>query len=184
MIPNILLSRPLAKHKNSSDEDDRTAAKMNRAAHIATIRGVLRHRLRLQSSPSRDVVVVHAATTTTTATTISPCRRYYHPSSPPASSSAFSATSHRGMAMKPGSPIPGLDKIYPAPKDGGPSRAPVALSRNEYPPWVSELTRPLPTLAKLRGMKVEDASDKDMKRYLKLVRKARIKSNNESRAKN
>jgi hypothetical protein len=36
----------------------------------------------------------------------------------------------------------------------------------------------------LRGMKVEDASDRDMKRYLKLVRKARIKSNNESRAKN
>jgi len=30
---------------------------------------------------------------------------------------------------------------------------------------------------------VEDASDKDMKRYLKLVRKAKIKSNNESRAK-
>lgn len=96
--------------------------------------------------------------------------------------SSFSATPVPAMAMRPGTPIPGLDKIYPAPKDGT-SRAPVALPREEYPPWVNELTRPLPTLAKLRGMKVEDASDRDMKRYLKLVRKAKIKSNNESRAK-
>ncbi|KAL3807818.1 hypothetical protein ACHAXA_009047 [Cyclostephanos tholiformis] len=56
------------------------------------------------------------------------------------------------MAMKPGTPIPGLDKIYPISKDGS-SRAPVALPREEYPQWVNELTRPLPTWrsARMRG---------------------------------
>jgi hypothetical protein len=86
------------------------------------------------------------------------------------------------MAMTPGTPIPGLDKIYPTPK-GGTSKAPVSLPREEYPPWVNELTQPLPSLAKLRTMRVEDASDRDMKRYLKLVRKTKIKSENESLAK-
>jgi len=45
------------------------------------------------------------------------------------------------------------------------------------------LAKPLPSLAKLRQMNVDDASDKDMRRYLKLVRKAKIKRNNEERAK-
>jgi hypothetical protein len=100
----------------------------------------------------------------------------------------FSNTSTDRLPMKPGTPIPGLTNIYPTPKD--PSAAssargapPVASKREDYPAWVNDLTRPLPTLAKLRTMKVEDASDKDMKRYLKLVRKAKIKSNNESRSK-
>ena len=96
--------------------------------------------------------------------------------------SSFAATSVPGMAMRPGTPIPGLDKIYPIPKDGV-SKAPVSLPREEYPPWVNELTQPLPSLAKLRTMRVEDASDRDMKRYLKLVRKTKIKSENESLAK-
>jgi hypothetical protein len=94
------------------------------------------------------------------------------------------SSSRSFAAMRPGAPIPGLDKIYPAPKDGSSaSRVPVALRRDEYPPWVNDLTRPLPSLAKLRSMKVEDATDRDMKRYLKLVRKAKIKWDNESRAK-
>jgi len=42
---------------------------------------------------------------------------------------------------------------------------------------------PLPTLAELRRMPIEEASDKDMKRYLKLVRRAKIKANNEERRK-
>jgi hypothetical protein len=89
--------------------------------------------------------------------------------------------------MKPGTPIPGLTAIYPTsskdPSSTTARVAPVALAREEYPVWVNDLTRPLPTLAKLRTMKVDEASDRDMKRYLKLVRKAKIKSNNESRAK-
>jgi hypothetical protein len=101
-------------------------------------------------------------------------------------SSCFSTTSTIQLPMKPGTPIPGLTAIYPtSSKDPTASSriAPVALPREEYPAWVNELTRPLPTLAKLRTMKIDEASDKDMKRYLKLVRKAKIKSNNESRAK-
>ncbi len=105
----------------------------------------------------------------------------HHPSNV-AALSFFAATSVPGMAMTPGTPIPGLDKIYPTPK-GGTSKAPVSLPREEYPPWVNELTQPLPSLAKLRTMRVEDASDRDMKRYLKLVRKTKIKSENESLAK-
>ena len=105
----------------------------------------------------------------------------------PIFSRCFSNTSTNRLPMKPGTPIPGLTNIYPTPKDPSVASsargAPVALKREDYPAWVNDLTRPLPTLAKLRTMKVEDASDKDMKRYLKLVRKAKIKSNNESRAK-
>lgn len=85
--------------------------------------------------------------------------------------------------MKPGTPIPGLESIYPASKDPSQSRVPTARPREEYPPWVSDLAKPMPTLARLRGMKVEDASDGDMKRYLKLVRRIKIKENNEERAK-
>lgn len=105
----------------------------------------------------------------------------------PISSRCFSNTSTNRLPMKPGTPIPGLTNIHPTPKDPSAASlargAPVALKREDYPAWVNDLTRPLPTLAKLRTMKVEEASDKDMKRYLKLVRKAKIKSNNESRAK-
>lgn len=76
------------------------------------------------------------------------------------------------MPMKPGSPIPGLD-IF---KD---KDSPVALERSEYPEWVNTLTEPMVSLAKLRKMTVEEATDKEMKRYLKLVRRARIKESNE-----
>mmetsp|Transcript_29477 Transcript_29477/g.62570 ORF Transcript_29477/g.62570 Transcript_29477/m.62570 type:complete len:123 (-) Transcript_29477:285-653(-) len=86
-------------------------------------------------------------------------------------------------ALKIGSPIPGLENIYPKAKDPSQSKAPIVKPRSEYPSWVSELTKPPPSLAKLRNMNVEEASDKDMKRYLKLVRRAKIKQNNEDRAK-
>lgn len=74
--------------------------------------------------------------------------------------------------MKAGTPIPGLD-IY---KDKDP---PVALERSEYPEWVNDLSKPLVSLAMLRRMSVEDATDREMRRYLKLVRKGEIKKKNE-----
>lgn len=76
------------------------------------------------------------------------------------------------MPMKPGTPIPGLD-IY---KDQDP---PVALERSEYPDWVGTLAEPMISLAKLRKMPEEEATDKEKKRYLKLVRRLKIKDNNE-----
>ena len=97
--------------------------------------------------------------------------------------SCFSTTTQTSLALKPGTPIPGLENIYPKSKDPTKDRTPIAKPREEYPPWVSGLTQPLPSLAKLRAMKIEDATDKDMKRYLKLVRRAKIKANNEERRK-
>ena len=77
--------------------------------------------------------------------------------------------------MKAGTPIPGLD-IY---KDKDP---PVALERSEYPEWIDNLCKPLPSLAKLRKMPEEEATDKDKKRYLKLLRKLKIKKKNEEQS--
>jgi len=96
-------------------------------------------------------------------------------------SNYFSTTSI--AQIKPGSPIPGLESIYPKNKDPSKDKTPVYLKREEYPSWVSQLMVPLPTLAELRRMPIEEASDKDMKRYLKLVRRAKIKANNEERRK-
>ena len=85
-------------------------------------------------------------------------------------------------ALAPGAPVPGLEGVYPPGKDDA-SRAPLVLPREEYPAWVAGLVRPLPSLAKLRNMKFEDATDRERRRYLKLVRRAKIKANNEARAK-
>jgi len=94
----------------------------------------------------------------------------------------FSSTSI--AQIKPGTPIPGLENIYPKnTKDPSKDKTPIYLKREEYPSWVSQLMVPLPTLAELRRMPIEEASDKDMKRYLKLVRRAKIKANNEERRK-
>ena len=91
----------------------------------------------------------------------------------------YYSTTSITSAMKAGTQIPGLDSIYPASKGGsGDSSAPIVKERSEYPKWVSSLAEAPPTLAKLRNMKMEDASDKDMKRYLKLVRRIKIKDNN------
>lgn len=76
--------------------------------------------------------------------------------------------------MKPGSALKGLD-IYN--EQDGP---PVVLERSEYPEWVSELAKPLPTLADLRRMPEEEATDRDIMRFMKLERKIKIKKNNEA----
>jgi len=78
--------------------------------------------------------------------------------------------------MKPGTPIPGLD-IY---KEKDP---PVVMERSEYPDWVNDLATPLVSLAKLRKMTVEEATDREKKRYLKLIRRNHIKEKNEEQAK-
>eukprot|EP00581_Thalassiosira_minuscula_P014074 CAMPEP_0183719316 /NCGR_PEP_ID=MMETSP0737-20130205/12315_1 /TAXON_ID=385413 /ORGANISM="Thalassiosira miniscula, Strain CCMP1093" /LENGTH=87 /DNA_ID=CAMNT_0025949031 /DNA_START=209 /DNA_END=472 /DNA_ORIENTATION=- len=87
------------------------------------------------------------------------------------------------MGLEPGTPIPGLESIYPKAKDASKDKTPLVKPREEYPAWVNELTKPLPSLAKLRNKNIEEASDADMKRYLKLVRRAKIKENNLQRAK-
>ena len=76
------------------------------------------------------------------------------------------------FAMKPGTPIPGLDFR----KDRDP---PVALKRSEYPEWVSDLAKKDLSLAKLRRMPVEEATDKQKMRYIKLTRRMKIKERNE-----
>lgn len=77
------------------------------------------------------------------------------------------------LPMKPGTVIPGLD-LY---KDKDP---PVVLERSEYPEWVNDLATPLPTLAELRRLPEEEATDRDIMRYLKLTRKIEIKKKNEA----
>jgi Mitochondrial ribosomal protein L37 len=90
------------------------------------------------------------------------------------SSSSFAhATTPTGMPMKPGTILTEL-KIY---KDRD---APVVLERSEYPEWINKLTEPLISLAKLRRMSPEEATDKEKKRYLKLIRKMKIKANNDA----
>ncbi|KAL3797090.1 hypothetical protein HJC23_000428 [Cyclotella cryptica] len=86
-------------------------------------------------------------------------------------------------AMKPGTKIPGLDSIYPKhdPKKGEPDpekSAPLAKPRSEYPSWVNNLVTAPPTLAKLRSINVEEGTDEEMRRYLKLVRRGKIKDDN------
>jgi len=73
--------------------------------------------------------------------------------------------------MKPGTVIPGLDFFKN-------EEAPVAKDRSEYPDWVSDLAKPMTSLAALRKMPNQEASDEDMMRYLKLTRRIQIKENN------
>ena len=84
---------------------------------------------------------------------------------------SFRATTVAPLPMKPGTVIPGLD-FY---KDKDP---PIVLERSEYPEWVAALAKPLPTLAELRRMPEEEATDRDIMRFLKLERKKDIKSTN------
>lgn len=86
--------------------------------------------------------------------------------------SSFKPTPCCHLALKPGTPIPGLD-IY---KEKEP---PLALARSEYPDWLESLAKPLPTLSKLRRMPEEEATDREIMRYLKLTRRMKIKRNNE-----
>ena len=55
---------------------------------------------------------------------------------------------------------------------------PAALDRSEYPEWVNDLAKPRQSLAKLRRMPLEESTDADQLRYLKLTRRSRIKENN------
>lgn len=80
-------------------------------------------------------------------------------------------TAPASLAMKPGTPIPGLNFMKN-------KEAPVSLPRSDYPEWVSDLAKPMVTLAELRRMKWEDSTDRDKMRYLKLTRRIRIKGNN------
>lgn len=75
------------------------------------------------------------------------------------------------LAMKPGTPIPGLNFL----KGSDPV---VALKRKEYPDWVNDLATPKISLAKLRRMHESDATDREKMRYLKLKRRLKIKVNN------
>jgi Mitochondrial ribosomal protein L37 len=77
------------------------------------------------------------------------------------------------MPMKPGMPVPGVDVF----KDKDP---PLVLERSQYPDWVSNLATPLPSLAHLRRLSEEEATDKEMMRYLKLARRLDIKKKNDS----
>ncbi len=56
----------------------------------------------------------------------------------------------------------------------------VALERKEYPPWVNTLAEPMISLARLRRLPFEEATNRNMMRYLKLKRRARIKDRNEN----
>lgn len=85
----------------------------------------------------------------------------------------YSATTSGSFPLKPGTPITGLDVF----KDKDP---PVALERSEYPEWLSDLPKPLPTLKELREMNLLEAEDKYQKRYLKLTRRIAIKNVNDS----
>jgi hypothetical protein len=73
--------------------------------------------------------------------------------------------------MKPGTPIRGLDFLKNV-------EQPVSKPREEYPAWVDSLTESKKTLAVLRKMDVEDATDEEQMRYLKLTRRREIKQRN------
>lgn len=83
---------------------------------------------------------------------------------------SFYATTS-AKAMKPGTPIAGLDFI----KNAEPV---VSKERSDYPSWVNDLIKPQNTLAKLRKMDMWTANDEDQKRFLKLTRRIKIKEDN------
>jgi hypothetical protein len=75
------------------------------------------------------------------------------------------------LAMKVGTVLPGLDFI----KD---TDEVVTKKRSDYPDWVDSLAKPMLSLAKLRRMTEEEATDKEKERYLKLSRRQDMKSKN------
>jgi len=80
------------------------------------------------------------------------------------------ATRHL-CAMKPGTPIAGLDFLNNV-------DAPVSKERSEYPVWIGDLAKPMKTLANYRKINLEEADEGDQMRYLKLLRRKTIKENN------
>ena len=87
-----------------------------------------------------------------------------------------SSPCHR-FALKPGTPIVGVD-IF---KDRDPQ---LVLERTEYPVWINNLAIPELSLNRLMKLPVEDATDQQKRRYLKLKRRKVIKKNNASKKKN
>lgn len=83
--------------------------------------------------------------------------------------SISSSTAKR--AMKPGTPIAGLDFL----KNAEPA---VSKERSEYPDWVNNLDKAAKTLAKFNKMDMWEAHEDDQKRYLKLTRRLKIKGDN------
>jgi hydrogenase maturation factor HypF (carbamoyltransferase family) len=73
--------------------------------------------------------------------------------------------------MKPGTPIAGLDFM----KNEDPV---VSKERSEYPEWVNNLATPMPSLAKLKKMSVEETDESEQYRFLKLTRRNLIKDAN------
>jgi hypothetical protein len=76
------------------------------------------------------------------------------------------------LPMKVGTVLPGLDFI----KD---TDAVLSKERSEYPDWVDSLAKPMLSLAKLRRMSEEEATDREKERYLKLTRRQQMKNKNE-----
>jgi len=73
--------------------------------------------------------------------------------------------------MNPGEIIPGLNI--------GKNTDPIVVKeRPEYPDYIKDLCKPPKSLAKLRKMPEEEADLNDMKRYLKLTRRLKIKDHN------
>jgi Mitochondrial ribosomal protein L37 len=56
---------------------------------------------------------------------------------------------------------------------------PVTKAREDYPAWVGDLAKPMPSLAILRRIPNHDAQDSEIIRYLKLSRRKRIQGRNE-----
>lgn len=87
----------------------------------------------------------------------------------------YGRTTRNKLPMKPGTPLKSLGVV----KDQDP---PVVKPREEYPAWVGSLATPPHTLATLRRMPNEEATDRDIMRYLKLNRRQIIKKRNEQAA--
>ncbi|XP_059637678.1 large ribosomal subunit protein mL54-like [Cornus florida] len=66
-------------------------------------------------------------------------------------------------------------------KDGA---DPKILPDSEYPDWLWRLVDKRPALSELRRKKIETLPYEDLKRFVKLDNRARIKENNSLRAKN
>ena len=54
---------------------------------------------------------------------------------------------------------------------------PVALARSDYPEWINQLSQK--SLAQLRRLSEDEATDREKVRYLKLTRRMMIKEKNE-----
>uniref|UniRef100_A0A7S2P8W0 Uncharacterized protein n=1 Tax=Leptocylindrus danicus TaxID=163516 RepID=A0A7S2P8W0_9STRA len=87
---------------------------------------------------------------------------------------SFHVSNRHLQAMPAGTDLRGFDFL----KKHSEGERLLAKPREEYPEWVSELAPGLKTLAELRKMEFEDATDKERMRYLVLSRRRLIKENN------